>query len=468
MHRLERVFNPRSVAVVGSKQVDNHSWLRTVLPFHGPKYHINVDKNEWPSAEALGFPNYPSLLDVPGEVDYVIVSVPAAVVPRVLQDCIAKKVAGVHLYTAGYSETGTEQGTRLERELEELARGAGLNIVGPNCIGIFNPKVGVGVNIGGYHGESGNLAFISHSGSQTQGFTRGALAHGIKVSKVVSMGNGLILDTSDYLEYFAQDEDTSVIGMYVEGVRDGRRLFTTLREVCTQKPVLIWKVGETEEAGQVAAGHSTSRAVRPEIWDAMLRQCGAINMEDVGELLETAKLLLNLQSTTGDRLGLLALSGGHSTEMANIFSKAGFRVPPLSEESYHRILEHWDVVGSTYRNPLEGRTLANPDHLNNVLDVLNDAEEIDIIVHEVNVGQPRDGVIPIFRRHGPDLLCQFRARAKKPYIVAISTSSPQTDLEATDAVFSQLTSAGIPTCFGLQATARALRRFVDYQRYQQA
>ena len=103
MHRLERVFNPRSVAVVGSKQVDRHNWLRTVLPFSGPKYHINTDKNEWASAAELGFPSYSTLLDVPGEVDYVIISVPASVVPRVLQDCISKEVAGVHLYTAGYS-----------------------------------------------------------------------------------------------------------------------------------------------------------------------------------------------------------------------------------------------------------------------------------------------------------------------------------------------------------------------------
>ena len=121
MDKLERVFNPRSVAVVGSKQVDNHSWLRTVLPFEGPKYHINVDQSEWESATELGFPNFSSLLDVPDEVDFVIVSVPAQIVPRVLKDCIAKGVAGVHLYTAGFSETGTEEGIRLENQIVEMA-----------------------------------------------------------------------------------------------------------------------------------------------------------------------------------------------------------------------------------------------------------------------------------------------------------------------------------------------------------
>lgn len=464
MHSLERLFNPRSVAVVGSKTVDRHNWLRTVLPFEGPKFHINTDKNEWPSAEELGFPSYSSILDVPEDVDFVIISVPAAVVPRVLNDCIKKGVAGVHLYTAGYGETGSEPGITLENELAELARVSGINVVGPNCVGIFNPLIGLGVNIGGYSGENGNLAFISHSGSQTIGFSKAAFSHGIRMSKAVSMGNGLVLDTSDYLEYFAQDPDTSVIGMYVEGVRDGRRFFNTLKEVCRKKPVIIWKVGETEESGEVAAGHSTSKPARPEIWDAMVKQCRAIAVEDAGELIETAKLLLHLQPTTGERLGLFALSGGHSTEMANIFSKSGFKVPPLSENSYQQILAHWDMVGSTYRNPLEGRTLGNLDHLNNALNVLNEAEEIDIIVHEINVGAANGDFIPVFRGHNVDPLCAFKSRSSKPYVVAISTSSPQGEKNSVEQVFTTLTDAGIPTCYGLKATATALRKVVDYHR----
>ena len=467
MHKLEQVFNPRSVAVIGSKEVDNHSWLRTVLPFQGPKYHINVDKNEWPSAEALGFPSYSSLLDVPGEVDYVIISVPAPIVPRLLRDCVAKNVAGVHLYTAGFSETGTEEGERLEREIVDIAREGGLNVVGPNCTGIFNPKVGLGVNMGQYHGEHGNFAFISQSGSQAGGFTKLSLTHGIKVSKVVSMGNGIILDSADHLEYLGQDEDTWAIGLYLEGIRDGRRFFNVLRDVCARKPVLVWKVGETGDAIRAVASHSTSRTPSAPIWDAMLRQCGAVKVENVDELIEAAKLILGLPPATGNRLGLLAITGGHSTEMANVFSNSGFAVPPLAEESYLRILEHFNVVGSSYRNPIEGRTLTDPINMNNVLDVLNDDENIDIIVHEVQVATGGDKV-SIYRGHGPDIFCQFRARATKPYMVVISPSFPQGDREVTEAVYNQLTEAGIPTVYGLQAAARALRLFADYHRYQNA
>ena len=183
MDKLDYIFNPRSVAVVGSKQIDNHNWLRTVLPFDGPKYHINIDKNEWPSAEELGFQNYERLVDVPGDVDFVIISVPAQVAQYVIRDCVAKKVLGAHLYTAGYGEIGTEEGIQREEELIKIASEGGLNVVGPNCLGIFNPKIGIGVNLGGYYGDSGSLAFVSQSGSQSGGFARGCVANGIKISK---------------------------------------------------------------------------------------------------------------------------------------------------------------------------------------------------------------------------------------------------------------------------------------------
>ena len=467
MHDLDRLFNPESVAVVGSKQVDDHNWLRTVLPFQGSKYHVNLDQSEWASAEELGFPNYASLLDVPGPVDYVIVSVPAKVVPYVIKDCIAKGVLGVHLYTAGFSETGTEEGIRLENEIVALARGADLKIVGPNCVGIFNPQAGIGVNVGGYHGEPGNLAFISQSGSQAGGFAKGALANGMKLSKLVSMGNGIILDSTDYLDYFLQDDQTQVIGMYLEGIRDGRRFFNTLRQVCEKKPVIVWKVGETEDSARAVASHSTSRTCSAALWDAMLRQCGAIKVENVDELLETAKLLTSLPPVTGNRLALMALTGGHATEMSNVFTKAGFRVPALADESYRRILEKFDLVGTAYRNPIEGRTLTDPDILNNVLDVLNDDPNVDIIVHEAQV-VVRDDKASLYRGHGPDLLCDFKARAKKPYLVALSTAHPHASQDLTDEYYGRLTKAGVPTLFGLQGAAAALRKLVDYYQYQVA
>lgn len=461
MHKLERIFNPRSVAVIGSKAIDNHSWLRTVLPFDGPKYHVNVDESEWASAAELGFPSFKSLTDIPDEVDFVIISVPATIVPRLLRDCVTKGVAGVHLYTAGFSETGTEEGAKLEEEVITIAREGGLNVIGPNCMGIFVPSLGIGVNLGQYHGESGGFGFISHSGSQSSSVARGSAVHGVKVSKLISMGNGVILDSHDYLDYFEQDDETTMVGMYLEGIRDGPNFVDRLRRLSERKPVLVWKVGETEDAARAVDSHSGSQSSLPAIWDAMLRQCGAIKVDNADELFETAKLLQGLPPVTGQRLGLLALSGGHATEMTNIFSKAGFSIPSLTEQSYERILEHFNIVGSSYSNPIEGRTLADPVNMNNVLDVLNEDPNVDIIVHEVQVGLRNDRV-SVYRGHAPDIFCDFRDRAKKPYFVALSNSFPVAPQETTQAVYEQFTEAGIPAVFGLQGAASALRRVVDY------
>ena len=196
MHQLERIFNPRSVAVVGSKKVDNNSWLRTVLPFKGPKYHINIDKNEWPGAEAYGFTNVLSLLDIPEPVDYVIVSVPNTITPFVMKDAIQKEVGGLHFFTAGFSEIGTEEGIKLEDRLFQMASEAGIPFLGPNCLGIYHPKVGLRQEVEQPVGDGGNIGYLSQSGTLARGFSQYAEAAGLHISKSVSFGIDILRGVS--------------------------------------------------------------------------------------------------------------------------------------------------------------------------------------------------------------------------------------------------------------------------------
>ena len=465
-HPLERLLNPKSVAVVGAKKVDNYGWLHTVENFKGNKYHVNIDKSEWPGAEELGFPNYSSIMDLPEAPDFVIFSVPAPVVPRVLKDCIAKGVYGLHLYTAGFSESHTEVGIALEKQIVEMAKASGIKIIGPNCLGLFNPKAGIGTNIGGYHGEAGNFAFISQSGSQSGGFAKGALVNGIKVSKLVSMGNGIILDSPDYLEYFAQDPETKVIGMYLEGVRDGKRFFKVLRETCQKKPVLVWKVGETEDAARAVESHSTTKSTSAVVWDSMLRQCGAIKVNNVDEMYEVGKLLLKLRPVTGNRVAIFALSGGHATESTNVFSKADFNVTKLTDESYKRILEKFNTTGSQYLNPFEGGAFRDPWVMNNVMNVVNEDPNVDIMVHEMHVRVAPDGSTSLYRNYPASFFIDFyKNRCRKPYVIVLSTIHPRAAPEVTDAVYKELSDAGIPVVFGLQGAADAMKTAVSYYRY---
>ncbi|MBM2827033.1 MAG: hypothetical protein HW403_1097 [Dehalococcoidia bacterium] len=210
--KLDRMFHPKVVAVVGAKQLNDYNWLKNAGSLIGGKvYSVNIDKNEWPGAQELGFPCVASLLDIPEDVDYVIVAVPEKITPFVMKDAVAKKVGGIHFFTAGFSETGAPEGAELEDRLIKMAEESGTPLIGPNGMGIFHPKVGLRQNNQQYYGETGNFGYISQSGTQAMGFSMEAKANGMNVSKSVSFGNGHVVDCTDILEYLAQDEDTKII-----------------------------------------------------------------------------------------------------------------------------------------------------------------------------------------------------------------------------------------------------------------
>ena len=386
--KLDRVFNPRSVAVVGDKQALGYMWLRSLSHFQGKVYSVQIDPNELPGIAQLGVKNYPSLKDIPGPVDYVIAAVPRAVAPVIVKDCIQKNVGGVCFFTSGFAETGTEEGIRLQQAITDLAREAGLLVIGPNCVGVYNPKIGLRHNPVQDYGEGGTVGFIAQSGTHATLFTLAGTHNGIKFSKSVSYGNAAILDSTDYLEYLKKDRETEIIGMYVEAVKDGRRLFRCLREVAEKKPVLIWRGGESEEGARATASHTGALAQSSVIWQTLIRQCGAIRIENLDEMIDTVKALLYLKPARGNRVGLIAMSGGQSVAIADTFAKEGLRVPQLSQSSYERLSTFFNIIGGSYRNPFDisSSFLMSENaisNLANMLDVMEQDPNIDCIVLEL-------------------------------------------------------------------------------------
>ena len=164
--KMERGFYPRNVAVIGAARHNQHRWIKAHLPFHenhGQVFHVNINEDEWPGAKALGVQNFRSLLDIPGPVDYVTISVPRKFVPSLIQDCIDKEVSVVHIFSAGFEESGEEEGIRIDREISDKAKRAGLLIIGPNSMGLFNPQIGIRQTEGEYYGETGPFGYISQS-----------------------------------------------------------------------------------------------------------------------------------------------------------------------------------------------------------------------------------------------------------------------------------------------------------------
>ncbi|HET8943249.1 MAG TPA: CoA-binding protein, partial [Dehalococcoidia bacterium] len=181
--RLDRALNPRTVAVVGDKKAMGYMWLNCMSTFKGNVYSVQVDPNEIPGIEEMGIPNYKSLAEIPDDIDYVVCAVPRPVAPRIVADCVAKKAGGVGLFTSGFAETETEEGIAAQAQITQIARDGDLLLIGPNCMGIYNRRLGVRHSTDQPAGDPGNVGFISQSGTHCINFSLVGAEHGIKCSK---------------------------------------------------------------------------------------------------------------------------------------------------------------------------------------------------------------------------------------------------------------------------------------------
>ncbi len=463
---LDRVFNPRSVAVVGDKKNSDYMWLRSLSTFQGEVYSVQIDPREIPGIEELGYRNYPSLLDVPRPVDYVIIAVPRAVAPKIVADCIKAGVGGATLFTAGFAETNSEEGVRLEREIAEIARQANFPLIGPNCMGIFNPRIGLRQDNTQYSGEGGPAGFIAQSGTHAIFFSLVGEAHGVKISKAVSYGNAAVLDSPDYLEYLANDEETKVVGMYVEGVREGRRFFQCLREAASRKPVVVWKGGNSAEGARATACHTGALASAPILWDAAIRQCGAVKVDSLEEMVDVVKALLYLRPPSGRRAGLIAHSGGQSVVITDAFVQEGLAVPLLDDRSYREFASFFDAIGGSYVNPLDiSWNVLSLDDLQRTLDIMSRDENVDFLVLEICM--PFLSQIweyyPPFLDNLLQLLGNFNRTCARCFAIVLVAG--QMEAEAS-ALRRRLMDAGVVSFPTFQRAARALRKVLDSRRFE--
>ena len=471
VRRLERALNPQSVAIVGDKRALGYFWLRNMATFKGQLYSVQIDPNEIPGILDLGVANYQSLLDIPGEIDYVVCAVPRPVAPRVIADCAAKKVGAVSLFTSGFAETGEAEGIRLQEQIVQIAREGDLLLIGPNCMGLYNRRLGVRQSLEQPTGDEGDVGFISHSGTHALNVSLLGAAHGVKISKSVSAGNSVILTPADYLEYLAQDAETKVIAMYLEGIQEGPRLFRLLRETATKKPVVIWK-GGTSEAGQRAMfSHTGSLATSASTWQALVRQCGVITVDSLDEMVDVLKALLFARPCAGRRTGLVALTGGQSVVITDAFVNAGLKVPLLTERSYEELAGFFNIIGGSYRNPLDaGGTLgfgAQPGNLERMLTILDADENVDAITVEI---ASRLMVRMAMGDQGPnvdwlpDMLAAHKERSAKPFLTVLHPGRFEAQIAEERAKYVE---RGIPTFGGFQQAARAFSKVVDYYRFRE-
>ena len=327
-HPLDRMFNPKTVAIIGDKG-PNYMWLRNNQPFKdrgGNLYSVQIDEKEIPGIEELGIENFRALTDIPEPVDYALVAVPRHVSPYVMKDLIEAEVGGAAFFTSGFAETGEELGVSLQTQLTEMAREANFNVVGPNCMGLYLPRVGVRFNPDVPVADDGRVGFVSQSGTHSIMFSLVMGANGMHLSRCASFGNAIVLDISDYLEYLTEDPETDVIAMYVEGVKDGPRFVQALRAATARKPVVVWKGGQTDAGARATMSHTGSLASPHAVWQGIMRQCGAISTNSLDETVDAMKVLLHAKPSSGKRMALMAMTGGQSVSITDAFVGEGFEV----------------------------------------------------------------------------------------------------------------------------------------------
>lgn len=465
--KLDRAFNPKCIAVIGDSGY--FQWLRAQLNFKGKLYSVQVNPKTVEAIKKLGVENYASLLDIPDPVDLAIVAVGRRAALSVLDDCIRKEVAAAHFFTAGFSETDTEEGIKLERLLKEKAEEAKFHLIGPNCMGIFNPKLGVKQSMAQYDGICGPLGFISQSGTHAMNFGLEAHLQGLDINKSVSFGNGTVLDCAEYLEYFGQDKDIKIIGMYLEGLRDGRRFLKVLREVSGKKPVVIWKGGRTEGGERAIASHTGSLAVPQAIWDATMRQFGAVNVKGMEELIDALKALLYLSPVRGKRVALTGGSGGQSVAITDAFNEAGLEVPLLTQESYAELVTFFNLIGGGYGNPIDTGN-SNRAQLVRIMDIVERDVNVDNIVLLMGLGmgggpqdQP-DGKTPPQDQvpGGADSVIALRKKTAKPVLAAVYSPFSVGGVQEARRVIKKLQDGGVPAFSTIERAATALKHALDY------
>jgi len=346
-YSLEEVLHPESIAVVGASERGRGSQFFSTLVdlgFKGKIYPVNPKYSE-----IMGVKAYPTVKDIPGPVDYVISAAPAPQVPQIMKDCAEKGVKCIHLFTARFSETGRQDAIELEKEILRIAREGGVRIIGPNCMGLYNPRLGIGWD-SDFPKDTGSVGLASQSGQAAREIIGKTTQRGVFFNKAVSYGNAIDFNECDFLEYYGRDPEITLIMMYIEGPKDGNRFFNILREVTRTKPVVIIKGGRGQSGTRAVSSHTASLAGSMEIWNTMVSQAGAVAVSSIEELIDTAVSFYFLPPITGRRVGVAAGAGGATVLAADQCEEAGLDVIPLPQEIRDDLksqgIQIWDWIGN--------------------------------------------------------------------------------------------------------------------------
>jgi len=471
--QLDAFFNPRSVAVVGATKRINkagHVIFKNFVEnkrrevFKGEIFPVNPHEDS-----ILGSQCYPSVTKIPGELELVVIVIPAKNVPQVMEDAASKKVKAVVIISSGFSEIGNRQ---LENKIVTIAKKAGIRILGPNCLGVYDSKTGVDMLflpetkvlttgdevVATPRPMHGSIGIVTQSGAFGVAALDYLAGRQIGVSKFVSFGNKCDVDEAEMLHYFMYDDETKVILLYVEDIKSGREFLEVAQNVTKKKPIVALKSGRTEAGARAAASHTGAMAGSDQIYDAAFSQTGILRARDMEEFFDTGKALAAQPPAAGINIGIITDAGGPGIMAVDECELKGLVVRRFSEKTTQK----FEKLKSEGKLPKFATNL-------NPVDITGSAtsEMFELAAEILFQGPEIQGIILLGLHHTPalqedyiDRVAEVASKYDKP-IVACDIGETEMALH-TRFRFDKL---GIPAYSSPEDAARAMNALVRYGLY---
>ena len=364
---LDAIFAPKSIAVIGASEKLG-SVGRTLLwnlisnPFGGTVYPVNPKHHS-----VLGIRAYPTISDIPEQVDLAVIATPASTVPSIIGDCVNAGIKGAIIISAGFKESGA-LGADLEQQILTQTHRSKMRIIGPNCLGVMSPRTGLNATFASAMARPGNVAFISQSGALCTAILDWSFRENVGFSAFVSIGSMLDVGWGDLIYYLSDDPHTKSIVIYMESIGDARSFLSAAREVVLTKPIIVIKAGRTEAAAKVATSHTGALAGSDEVLDAVFRRCGVLRVTSISELFDMAEVLAKQPRPKGPRLTILTNAGGPGVLATDALIATGGELAAISYETYAALNQllpgHW-----SHSNPIDILGDADPQRYTKALEI---------------------------------------------------------------------------------------------------
>ncbi len=413
---FDKLISPDSIAVVGASSHPNKIGYVVLENLKNNGYKGRIYPVNPKGGEILGFKVYPSINDVPEEVDLSVITLPAEVTVKIFED-VAKKSKFIIPIAGGFGETGKE-GKERERKILEIARKYNARIIGPNTVGIYIPSTGVNTALvvpeRSRFPRDGDIAFITQSGALGLLTMDSVSMYNVGFSSFINLGNRIDVNENELLQYFGEDEKSKVVIMYIESFANGREFMRIARNVSKKKPIVVLKAGRTKRGGKAASLHTGALGGSDAVADGAFKQCGVIRAYDEIELVDYARALAYGKPIKGDRIAVVTSAGGVGVVTTDYIESEvrgiGMKMAELSDETKRKIREEV-VPFASVENPVDMTAQASDDDYDGVLAALNEDPNVDaILVYALFQ-------TPLISEKLVDIITKWHREGNKPIVV---------------------------------------------------